>query len=533
MPEFKSRIDSFRWQTPAFSEVFSLDELSKVDEGILVDMKIKLEAMFRDIEMPVKLSSERVMPSYTCYDVVVEANTDMEAFQNSIYELEAENGWVIAYQPETKTKIQLFIRTDKHYSLNWKHVVTRITFRKANAPTSFVTGVNLQQKTLILDWGSLEHLLIIGSGGAKESVIRNIIITAMMLNTPGELRFALIGQGSDTYRLLKDAPHALGDYPKINPEDGSRLLLGMRRELQRRQSIFERLDVQDFETCNILLEDEDEAQLPRLLLVLDTLNHVDWIKKHEDWLPRIIDLLESGAQYGIHLLVTSYGLHLPYPFDEISEHIPNKIVSRSAAIDTPFMDDVTNFHPSLTRFIDSFLLYKEKIHPIELPAITSSDVRALVSYWKANRETRHNSMNILNIGGSVEDTMRALVKDFMDEKSELSPPIPGKPSAKTLVRAAEVLAEEEKKTDIFAISDGMSANGHLIENTENITVETVHRAQALATYLGWLGKGPLMDVLGLSVAESNTVIAILQARQILERGTSPTPHLHFNRRQGR
>ncbi|MEL6526467.1 MAG: hypothetical protein AAFQ07_12240, partial [Chloroflexota bacterium] len=65
----------------------------------------------------------------------------------------------------------------------------------------------------------------------------------------------------------------------------------------------------------------------------------------------------------------------------------------------------------------------------------------------------------------------------------------------------------------------------------NINVETVQRAQALATYLGWLGKGPLMDVLGLTLEESEAMIAILQARQILERTTSPTPHLHFKRRK--
>lgn len=164
MPEFKSRIDSYRWQTPAFSEVFSLDELSRVDESLLQDMKHELEEMFAGSGISASLSVERVMPSYNCYDTALEANTDMEAFQNCIYEIEAEKAWIIAYQPENKAKLQLFIRTDKHYSLNWKHVVTRITFRKANAPTSFVVGVNLQQKTLILDWDNLEHFLIIGSG---------------------------------------------------------------------------------------------------------------------------------------------------------------------------------------------------------------------------------------------------------------------------------------------------------------------------------------------------------------------------------
>ncbi len=534
MPEFRSRIDSYRWQTPAFSEVFALDELSKVDDSLLHDMRTKLEEVFAVLSVPVSLSFERVMPSYSCYDVALEATVDKDRFQNSIYEIEAEHGWIIGYHQETETDLELLLRTDKHYPLNWKHVVTRITFRKSNAPTSFVIGVNLQQKTLILDWDSIEHFLIIGSGGSKQSVVRNILITAMMLNTPAEFRFALIGQGSDEYRFLKDAPHALGGTANINPERGSRLILGMKRELQRRQAIFERLDVQDFETCNILLDDDEDAMLPRLLLILDTLNHVDWIKKHENWLPLISDLIESGAQYGIHLLVTTSGLHLPYPFDEISERIPHKLITRSAAVDTPFLDKLENFHPSLSRFVDSYLVNEDTVHPIELPAITSFDIRAIVSYWQENQKNRHDSINRLNIGGNLEDTMRALVQDFIAEKSTVSPPIPGKPSAETLARAAEVLAEEERKEEVFAISDNVSANGHFVqESTDdvNISVDTIHRAQALATYLGWLGKGPLMDVLGLSVEEARTVIAMLQARQILERGSNPTPHLHINRRR--
>ncbi|MEO0599712.1 MAG: hypothetical protein AAF126_26605, partial [Chloroflexota bacterium] len=119
---------------------------------------------------------------------------------------------------------------------------------------------------------------------------------------------------------------------------------------------------------------------------------------------------------------------------------------------------------------------------------------------------------------SVEDIYRAL----MGDEALPAPPVPSRPNAQTLARVTEILAES---------TVSLNAEDAKRFTNLNISVETVQRAQALATYLGWLGKGPLMDVLGLTLEESEAMIAILQARQILERTTSPTPHLHFKRRK--
>ncbi|MDQ7024506.1 MAG: hypothetical protein Q9P44_03010 [Anaerolineae bacterium] len=59
----------------------------------------------------------------------------------------------------------------------------------------------------------------------------------------------------------------------------------------------------------------------------------------------------------------------------------------------------------------------------------------------------------------------------------------------------------------------------------SIQMDMIRRAHALASYLGWLGRGPLMDILGFSLQETESIIAILQARQILERSNTPTPRL--------
>lgn len=533
MPEFRSRIDNYRWQTPAFREVFSLDDLSTFDEQELDTIRETLKKRFREFNLPITLSSQRLMPSYTCYDAELDHHLNWEQVQDCIYEIEGQESWVIGFNPQDDAKAHLLLRTSIHHPLNWKHVITRITFRKANAATSFVAGVNIEQQTLIRDWESLEHFLIIGSGGSKQSVVRNILVTAMMLTTPAEFRFALIGHGSEEYRYLREAQHALGSSPHNNPEKGTRLIKGMGRELKRRQTIFERVDAMNLDDCNFIPGEQDEAILPRIILILDTLNHANWIKLQDDWMPVLNELLENGAHYGIHILLTANGLHLPHPFDELNEKIQHKLVTRSAAVDTPLLDNLERFHPSLLRFIDSFLVSDEGVEPIELPAITASDIRAVTNYWKENTRNRHNGMNILNISGNGEETVRQLVRELVNEKISVSPPIPEKPSPEALARAAEVLSEDEHRTEVFPVTERISANGtHQLVNNDksNITVETVHRAQALATYLGWLGKGPLMDVLGLTMEEAKALIAILQARQILERGSNPTPHLHHKRR---
>ncbi|MEL6403452.1 MAG: FtsK/SpoIIIE domain-containing protein [Chloroflexota bacterium] len=522
MPEFRHRIDSEGWCTPTFGDVFAEEETIEFDTAMVDDIEREIILLFTGAAVHFDITSIQRMPSYTTFAMSFPDGISLEALQRYIYSLENEKGWLIGINREDDTTCELLVRTNRHEPLNWKHIISRVSFRKARARTSFIAGVGLGQNMLIRDWTSTKHLLILGSGGPKLSILRNILLTMSMMFTPMEMRFALVGSERDEYRELRTLPHALGYHQRnATHTHAIALIRGMVWEMNRRLAHYESYNAQDFNDYNHQLATENKVAEPRLILVLNSMSNAEWAKTHTQWTELLSQLLQDGHRAGIHVIVAMQGANIPAPFETITQHFSQRLITHSAASATNLAEDLQAFHPTLMRFVDSFYSDDHDIYPIELPAITAKDLRSVSNYWQRINESRWDT-SLENVNGhqaeSVEDIYRAL----MGDEALPAPPVPSRPNAQTLARVTEILAES---------TVSLNAEDAKRFTNLNISVETVQRAQALATYLGWLGKGPLMDVLGLTLEESEAMIAILQARQILERTTSPTPHLHFKRRK--
>lgn len=538
MPEFKSRMDTYNWQTPVFSDIFSLDDVPASDESMIETNQARLAAALARMSSSVHLEGARSMPSYTMYEASLEQSLVDDDLREKVFKIEAQEGWILGYNWQDSQRVQFLLRTGAHHPLTLSHVISRITFRKAAHPASFVVGVTLQQQILVRDWESLGHLLIVGDGGTKQSFIRSILVTMLMLQTPSEMRIGFVGINSDEYRYIQDVPHALGESNHRTPDQAIRLLFGMSKEVSRRQSIFKEMGTMTLGAANRHLLEGKCAPLPRIILVLDSLGQPEWVKHQAKWMPHLMEILKHGAQVGIHAIVTARGLHLSHPFDEISKEISCQLITRSAAADTHFIEAVDPFHSSLVRFVDGFFVEDGQIIPVELPSVTAYDAKAVQTYWEKNSKERLHLNQLTGIQQPVN-----LASVFGNLANLPNPPVPEKPPAVALVRAAEILAERNgtvhNNSPVYLTVEEVKEEAPKAKAPEpkpkyidvQVDMESLRRAQALATYLGWLGRGPLMDVLGLSVEEADVMIAILQARQILERGSSPTPHLHHRRRR--
>jgi FtsK/SpoIIIE family len=539
MPEFKSRMDSYNWHTPVFGDVFSLDELATQDENLIESNQTRLAVALARSACGVQIVRARAAASYTLYEANIEANFSDEELRDIVYKIEAQEGWILGYNWQTTQRVQFLLRTGNHYPLALPQLISRITFRKASNLASFVIGLSLQQQILVRDWESLGHLLIVGDGGTKQSFIRGILVTMLMLQTPTELRIGFIGTNGDDYHYLQDAPHTLGKTWHRAPEQGIRLLFGMTKEILRRKAIFQNMGVQTLGICNRQLLAAKYAPIPRILLVLDSFGQVEWVKHHAKWMPLLSEIIEQGAEVGIHLIVTARSLHLAHPFDEISLKLTTQLVTRTAAADTHFIEAVEPFHSSLVRFVDGFFIEDSQIIPVELPSVSAYDAKNLVNYWEKNKQERLN-LNQLN---GIQEPLN-LENFFTNGKNLPMPPIPEKPQAIALMKAAEILAEangnHQVQNSTYIALGEETAKSSLDMKIEmpkpkyvdmKIEMESLKRAQALATYLGWLGTEPLIDVLGLSLEEADVIIAILQARQILERTDNPRPSLQHRQRK--
>jgi hypothetical protein len=531
-------MDFYHWQTPVFADVFP-DETANTPEVDKLRLQAYLVDQFAKLGINLTVQRAKTMPSYTFYEAALNESVEADTLREHIYHIETERGWTIGFSQSDDNYLQLLVRTQYHVKLSLSQIISRGTFLKSTNLSSLVVGVNLQQQILVSHWEAIRHMLIVGDRATKETFIQSVLLTQLMLNTPGELRIAFLGQNLEAYRYLQESPHSLGDTSKRSPEQGVHLIVGLNRELQRRQLAFTNAEVSSLDECNASRLDAQSATFPRIILVLDNLDHAEWAKYQEQWLTPFFQILEYGAQYGIHILLSEWTLQLPEPFDEIRDRVLVRLIARSLVENMDTGQQLKDVHPSLMRFVDAFFVRGVQWTPLEIAGISPDAVRSLVVYWRQAAHHRVENAHVMNLARSTATSRKSLL------------PGPEKPSKAVLVRATEQLVkvletdelemlisanqDENEMTEAHKIIMTEADQTLGIESDENgelsISFDAIQKAQALATYLGWLGIGPLIDILGLSQKEAETIIAILQARQILERSKSPTPYLRVPRKK--
>jgi hypothetical protein len=149
-----------------------------------------------------------------------------------------------------------------------------------------------------------------------------------------------------------------------------------------------------------------------------------------------------------------------------------------------------SFHKSMLRFIDVFFVDSQGgIAPVEICAIALEEIQRTVSYWQQAAQQRRQESQTTEVSG------RTGVTGFLS-------PTP-----------AEVAVEPATATP---------GEGRL-PFADPVGATRIQRAQALAAYLGWIGAGPLQDVLGFSAADAQQIIVEFKASGVVENNDSPTP----------
>lgn len=401
---------------------------------------------------------------------------------------EQRKDWTIGFMPRVGDEpdtVGLIVRTDQQEPLTLRQVIVGSSFLAHHSTLALIIGVTIEQQLVVQDLDALGYLLIIGSEQSRQHFIRQALLTLLMLNTPAELRLALIGESSKTYQPLMDAPHTLGRLVDT-PDAGVRLLEGLRKEADRRRQWFHEREVDGIDPYNALLQGAGEAPLPRIVMLFDALDDPAWRESAAEWSPLVYDMLLNGPRVGIHLLLTASTLDDAIP-DVIRDVAERHLIMRS--VNPGLAEGIDGFHQSLLRFVDAFFIQGDAITPIELCTVNLDDLKRLVSYWKQVANLRSRS-SIPPKSSGLTDLLPTL------ETESKSSPLRPRTQVGTLARATRALSNEEE-TDLLA------------------------RAGALAAYLGWLGPGPLRDILGLSAGEARAILAALQDLGVIEQGDAP------------
>ncbi|MCU0514821.1 MAG: hypothetical protein MUE40_19880 [Anaerolineae bacterium] len=463
MPELYSRMDSVNWLTPAIVDI--LDQGANppggTGSGSIREHMLTIQRELSDLETPARIVNVRSSPSYHLFVARPEMVGRMgnrrqvtaEDIEKSVEKIaEAHPDWTLGFMPALKGEDQavgILMRTIDHRPQSLRRLLVRDTFRKHPATTAFTCGITLEQQVIIRDLAEIGHLLVAGKESARQHIVQGILLSLSLLNTPGELRLALAGETAKTHKVFAGIPHALGRLLS-DAVAGQRLLQGLVKEVQRRQQALQEDHQRTLAEYNARQRERQRPELPRILMVLDSLSDAAWQAHEVELMPLVIKLLQEGSKVGVHLLITIDEFNTPDYLRSLHGLILTRLVLRQTARE--IFKEVP-VHRSQLRFIDAFLVEGRLDHrkdirtvPIEICAISAVEIKRAIEYWRGNarqRQTEATTGSVLS--SSVISGRTGVTGILRSQDAELilpRPPVPDKPAQRTLERAAQALRSE-------------------------------------------------------------------------------------------
>ncbi len=488
MPQLISHRDGFGWQTPNVTDILETSPDFRDKTGELRLVATSMVRRLAELGAPIRLKRVEPLISHTRYHLQLdkvgprgqERDVTIEDVRRLIPQILPELGGQAAElveSPDGKESVTLYLRTQAHQPLRMAALLNQKTFMQTPSYTMLALGADLQQKVVVRDLTALKHLLIIGTSTARVHVQTGIALTLALFNSPSYVRIGLVGDESSHFRYLAGSPHVLGEIVTTT-RYFARLLDGLVKHLGQRRHIFAKQNATSLDQYNKqALSIRALKPLPRILLLVDTVALKDWRSYQDQWLMPLHGLLTKGPDYGVHVIMTLPDDHSAP--DRINRLFENRILLRSAIVRSTLNTSIP------ISFIDSVLTQKDaEMLPVELPVVAELELTRLVTYWQNIKNRRvaeqQETGAVMPTGGTGLLTLREDVMPqtaFLRSSLDIEPPV--------------------------------------IDDT------VVASAQALAAYIGWLGIGPLRDVLQLSVAEAEETLRILRAMSVLEPGDGP------------
>jgi len=501
MPQLLSRRDDTGWLTPSMADILKQGTAALPAEDLIRSQVNEIQQMLAELETPARIIDVRPSPSHILYiarpEIVGRRSnrrpvTPAEIRRSLGTIAEKHSDWTLGFLPKVQDddeSIGILLRTEEHQPLKLRQLVIGNAFLHHQSTLALVLGVTVDQQMIVRDLAALKHLLVVGSESARRHLIREILLTLALFNTPAEMRFGLIGANIKTFDDFSSAPHILGRLVE-GTDNGVRLLDGMMKESERRRQWLLESQTESFQEYNVVLQKQGEPPVPRILIVLDSLSDPAWQEANERWMPILYDLLVNGSKIGIHLLMTA-NQQSDVP-ENIEEVLDTQFIMRSANPD--LAENLKNFHSSALRFIDAFIIEKKastSMTAVELCAVGDDEIQRLTTYWRQMATQRAQDPKV-----QVRKTGFTDLLPEVDPEPRLAAPLPTRTRVGTLAKATQALSSNDED-------------------------RILGQAQALAAYLGWIGMGPLRDVLGLPSGEARAILAALQNIGIIESGDSP------------
>lgn len=332
----------------------------------------------------------------------------------------------------------------------------------AKNPTHTLLGISPDGNIIDAQISKFPHALIAGATGSGKTVMINtILLTAMAVSHPDELKLLVIDPKGNEFGNYKGLPHMLAD-PIIDLSQCKNALEFLANEMDYRMQLFQKYGgIADLEQFNNYIDEgkiKGVDKLPYIVLMIDELQEI--MVQYKDEVNTSIKRLGAKARAaGVHMLLSTQTPRREYVDGAIKANVPTRIVlmvtghtESLVALDRPGAEDLKgngDFYASISggklqrgqapliekaELKEIFADLREKYPTPELIDIDEAMVEAELKYKKVLAE---------NTGKNPDDiTMESVKRD--SDSSNSSSAKPKITSSRTEEERAKAKKEHEE-----------------------------------------------------------------------------------------
>lgn len=306
-----------------------------------------------------------------------------------------------------KSVIGLELPNKHREMVRLSEVISCEAFQKSSSPLTMVLGADISGEPVIVDLGSMPHLLVAGTTGSGKSVGVNVMILSLLYKSaPDDVRLIMIDPKMLELSVYEGIPHLLTEVV-TDMKQASNALRWCVGEMERRYRLMSALGVRNLKGYNLKIKQMKAAgtpildplwkfeestetsaseleKLPSIVVVVDEFADMMMIvgKKVEELIARIA---QKARAAGIHLILATQRPSVDVITGLIKANIPTRIAFQvSSKIDSRTILDQQGAE-SLLGMGD--MLYNPAGTSISTRVhgafVDDHEVHAVVADWKA------------------------------------------------------------------------------------------------------------------------------------------------------
>ncbi|AGL01321.1 FtsK/SpoIIIE family DNA translocase [Desulfoscipio gibsoniae] len=273
-----------------------------------------------------------------------------------------------------------------------RELVESVEYQKSPSHLTIALGKDIAGQPILDDLARMPHLLIAGATGAGKSVCLNTLIAGFLFkSTPDQVKLMIIDPKMVELAAFNGIPHLVS--PVVtDPKKAATSLRWAVKEMEYRYDLFAGCGVRDIARYNKLMAQQNEAQLPLLVIIIDELADLMMVAP-ADVEDAICRLAQMARAAGIHLVVATQRPSVDIITGLIKANIPSRIsFAVSSQIDSRTILDMGGAEKLLGRG-DMLFCPVGAGKPIRVQGAFVSDreVELLVRHWRQQSEPEYDA----------------------------------------------------------------------------------------------------------------------------------------------